>query len=43
LQTWCCFCTRTEHILRPACGFMASTDPQIQQFLTLDAYVLPSA
>jgi phospholipid/cholesterol/gamma-HCH transport system ATP-binding protein len=27
----------------PLAAFMASTDPQIQQFLTLDAYVLPSA
>jgi tRNA isopentenyl-2-thiomethyl-A-37 hydroxylase MiaE len=22
-------------------GFLASTDPHIQQFLTLDAYILP--
>jgi phospholipid/cholesterol/gamma-HCH transport system ATP-binding protein len=27
----------------PLKEFMASTDPHIQQFLTLDAYVLPSA
>jgi phospholipid/cholesterol/gamma-HCH transport system ATP-binding protein len=26
----------------PLSGFMASTDPNIQQFLTLDAYLLPS-
>jgi ABC-type polar amino acid transport system ATPase subunit len=26
----------------PLAGFMASGDPHIQQFLTLDAYVLPS-
>jgi phospholipid/cholesterol/gamma-HCH transport system ATP-binding protein len=27
----------------PLAGFLASQDPFIQQFLTLDAYVLPSA
>ena len=27
----------------PLAAFLASTDPHIQQFLTLDAYVLPSA
>jgi len=26
----------------PVQGFLASADPHIQQFLTLDAYVLPS-
>jgi ABC-type polar amino acid transport system ATPase subunit len=26
----------------PLEGFLASTDPHIQQFLTLDAYLLPS-
>jgi phospholipid/cholesterol/gamma-HCH transport system ATP-binding protein len=26
----------------PLNGFLASTDPNIQQFLTLDAYLLPS-
>jgi phospholipid/cholesterol/gamma-HCH transport system ATP-binding protein len=26
----------------PLSGFMNSTDPHIQQFLTLDAYMLPS-